>query len=225
MTAEVGGAIIGFLLTMAVFSYLLGDNPLYRAAVYLLVGVAVGYATIVAIDSVIVPWFTDLLALIEPGSGVDVIAVAPPVLLAVFLLLKISPRTAPYGNLVMAFLVGLGAAVAIGGAVLGTIVPQSLATMLPASNIGFISGLIILVGTVFSLLFFFYGTNPIYFFQLKKRGSPKQHLIIRGVALVGQFFILLTLATLYTGALSSSFTLLGERLGAIRDLLGQLAGL
>ena len=49
--------------------------------------------------------------------------------LGVLLLMKLSPRTARLGNVTIAFLVGVGAAVAVGGAVMGTLIPQTRAAI------------------------------------------------------------------------------------------------
>jgi len=49
--------------------------------------------------------------------------------MGLLLLLKLSPRTARLGIPSMAFLVGVGAAVAIGGAIMGTLFPQTWASM------------------------------------------------------------------------------------------------
>ena len=50
------GLWIGFLLTLMVFSYILGDNFLYRLATYVFVGLAAGFVTIVTVESVLLPW-------------------------------------------------------------------------------------------------------------------------------------------------------------------------
>jgi hypothetical protein len=38
--------IVGFILTLMVFSYLFGDNPLFRLVTYLFVGVSAGFAAV-----------------------------------------------------------------------------------------------------------------------------------------------------------------------------------
>jgi hypothetical protein len=54
---------VGAILTLLVFSYLLGDSPLFRLAQAILVGVAIGYAGTVAIRAVLIPrLFTPLLS-------------------------------------------------------------------------------------------------------------------------------------------------------------------
>ena len=35
--------LVGFFLTLLVFSYLFGDNPLFRIVTYLFIGVSAGY--------------------------------------------------------------------------------------------------------------------------------------------------------------------------------------
>ena len=58
--------LIGFALTLMVFSYLLGDNFFFRAALYLLVGVSSGYIAAVLITKVILPL---LIAPIQANNG------------------------------------------------------------------------------------------------------------------------------------------------------------
>jgi preprotein translocase subunit SecF len=50
------GLLVGFILTLMVFSYLLGDNILYRLALYVFVGLSAGYLTLVTVDTVLLPW-------------------------------------------------------------------------------------------------------------------------------------------------------------------------
>ena len=45
--------VVAFLFTLMIFSYLIGDNPLFRVAVYIFVGVSAGYVAAVAFRQVI----------------------------------------------------------------------------------------------------------------------------------------------------------------------------
>ncbi len=47
--------VLSFLFTLLIFSYLLGDNPLFRIAVYIFVGVSSGYVAAVVWWQVIWP--------------------------------------------------------------------------------------------------------------------------------------------------------------------------
>ena len=66
---DTAGALVAIVLTLCVFSYLLGDNFLYRLAEYLFVGVAIGYAVVVAFHNILVPKL--VIPLIEATAGQD----------------------------------------------------------------------------------------------------------------------------------------------------------
>jgi hypothetical protein len=55
---EILMSALGAVLTLLIFSYLLGDNPLYRLALHIFVGVSVAYALIIALRGVILPALT-----------------------------------------------------------------------------------------------------------------------------------------------------------------------
>jgi hypothetical protein len=52
---EYTGVVIGFLLSLAIFSFVLRDNLLVRLAQYLLVGVSLGYVSVLVWQSVLLP--------------------------------------------------------------------------------------------------------------------------------------------------------------------------
>ena len=116
---------ISFLLTLMVLSYLIGDNPAFRVAVYIFIGVSAGYAAAVVWHQVLYP---QLIVPLLSGNLAELLLTIIPLVLGLLLLLKLSPRTARLGTPSMAFLVGVGAAVAVGGAVMGTLFPQVSAT-------------------------------------------------------------------------------------------------
>lgn len=118
---ELIGGIVGTFLTFLILSYLIfGDSPLYRLALHILVGASVGYAVAVAVVTVLIPGFLSL----TQGNVVEWVL---PILLGVALLFKALPRVSTLGNFSTAFLVGVGTAVALVGALLGTIIPQTTA--------------------------------------------------------------------------------------------------
>ena len=54
---------VAFVLTLMAFSYLLGDNPIFRLAEHLFVGTAAGYAVVVAYHNILRPkLFVPLIA-------------------------------------------------------------------------------------------------------------------------------------------------------------------
>ena len=60
--AEPLGTIIAFALTLMVFSYIFGDNGLFRLATHIFIGVAAGYAAVVVIYNIIIP------VILNPGD-------------------------------------------------------------------------------------------------------------------------------------------------------------
>jgi len=170
------GAIIGFLLTLMVLSFIIGDNILFRLAISIFIGAASGYAAVLILYNVV--WYQVLVPVLQIFSigkmdhaATYAIRIIPAVILGIWMITKVSPRTARWGTPVLAFLTGIGAATVIAGAVRGTIFPQigasvnalNLQTAPPAINslVGwFINGLVVLLGTATTLIYFRFGVKP-----------------------------------------------------------------
>lgn len=214
--------VLSFLFTILIFSYLIGDNPLFRIAVYIFVGVSSGYVAAVAWWQVIVPRLIYPLAF---GSVLEKAFAAIPLLGAVLILMKISPRLAGLARIAMAFLVGAGAAVIIAGALSGTLIPQVSATIhafdvnaASARNISVIevmfNGAFILAGTVFTLIYFHFGARP------KADGSMRRQGLIEISAWVGRIFIGITLGAIFAGVYAAALTALIERISSLINFFG-----
>ena len=156
--------VLSFLLTLLIISYVWRDNPLFRFTVYLFVGVAAGYAGAIAFNYVIyLRILFPVFQVFTSGSLETLFLVFPPLLMGLLLFAKLSPRFSWVGNPSMAFMVGVGAAAAIGGSVLGTLFPQIDATtdLFGARTSSEISpmtalfqGTTILIGTLMTLFYF-----------------------------------------------------------------------
>ena len=214
--------VISFLFTILVLSYLIGDNPLFRIAVYIFVGVSSGYVAAVAWWQVIVPRLIYPLAY---GSVSEKAITAIPLLGAGMILMKISPRLTGLARIAMAFLVGVGAAVIIAGALSGTLVPQISATInafdmnaANARNISMVevifNGAFILAGTIFTLIYFHFGARP------KADGSIRRLGLIEISAWIGRIFIGITLGTIFAGVYAAALTALIERISSLINFLG-----
>lgn len=210
MSAEQIGLWAGFVLTLMVFSYVLGDNFLYRLAVYIFVGLAAGFITVVTMESVLTPWVETTIASGEAGSAAIGLI---PFLLAVLLLFKTSARLARFGNLGIAFIIGVGAAVTLVGAITGTLIPLARATAAEGRNTSdgraLLDAVIIVIGVVSSLVYFQY---------LARRGplgQPERAPAIRAISVLGQGFIVVTLGAMYAAAILTSLTIFSERVAFI----------
>ena len=187
------------VLTVMIFSYLLGDNFLYRIGVHLLVGAAAGYSLIVAVESVIIPWVK--LTLIGGFSNPNFAIGLMPVLIAALLAFKISPRLSRFGNIGLAFVLGIGGAVAIWGAVSGTLLPLAVDAARGFTRQNALEGFIALVGTLSTLIYFTYlGIR-------RPSGEVTRLLPIQLVARIGQGFIMVTLGATYALVILSALTI------------------
>jgi hypothetical protein len=208
---------ISFLLTLMVLSYLIGDNPAFRVAIYIFIGVSAGYAAVVAWHQVLYPQL--IVPLISGSLGDRLLAIIPSIL-GLLLLFKLSPRTSRLGTPSMAFLVGVGAAVAIGGAVIGTIIPQTQASInvLGISGAGrywlerLSEGVVMLVGTVTTLAYFHFGAKA-------SASGPNRGRLVNGLSWLGQIFIAITFGVLFAGVFVAAMTALIERLNFIISYL------
>jgi len=215
MTIEVISAVIGFILTLMVFSYLIGDNPMFRIAVYLFIGVASGYAAAVIVNNFLFTRF-QLLPLNDPTQ---LIIGLIPFFLAATLLTKLSPRISWMGNFAMAVLVGVGAATAIGGALIGTLIPQSEAAMEEFGShsiFALIEGVVMLSGTVLTLAYFQFGARR------TADGSVKRNPIIEVLAWLGRIFIAVTFGVLFAGVYISALTAMIGRLSTILNIVNDV---
>ena len=226
MSIEFVSAVAGLILTLMVFSYLIGDNPLFRAALYIFIGVASGYAATVVWHYVLMP---KLFQPLQTGDRNQLLFAIIPLFLCISLLAKLTPRISWIGNFAMAVLVGVGAAAAVGGAVLGTLIPQVQASMDaldfrsagsgPEALFKLIEGVVMLVGTVFTLGYsqFSAGRAP--------DGTAKRNVVFKGIAWIGRVFISITLGVLFAGVYMAALTAMIERLSSIINFVRQFMGI
>ena len=226
LSADLITGVLSFLFTLLIFSYVLGDNPLFRVGVYIFVGVSSGYIAAVVFWQVIMPrLITPLVTAMVSGSIAEKVFMLVPFIGSVLILVKVSPRLAGMGRIAMAFLVGIGAAVTIAGALTGTLIPQVLGTInafdvvaATARNIQsyevFFSGAFILLGTIFTLINFHFGARP------KADGTMKRFGLIEISAWVGRIFIGITLGAVFAGVYAAALTALIERISSLINFIG-----
>lgn len=206
--SEIIWLVISFILTLLVFSYLLGDNPFFRFVSALFIGVTAGYFSVVIIYQVVLTRL--VVPVIQQGSMLSLV----PLLLSGLLLMKLSPRLSRAGNPPMALLVGVGAAVAVGGAVLGTLFGQvrgALSFFGPAldttssPSLRIVEGTFFLIGTLATLAYFNFGAREM------RKNDPKRNWLVAIFANLGKAFIAITLGAVFAGVLTAAITALVER--------------
>jgi hypothetical protein len=222
---ELLSALVGLILTLMVFSYLIGDNPLFRIAVYLFIGVASGYAATVIWHYVLVPKLFQPLTTSDPNQLLLSIV---PLMFSISLLTKLSPRISWIGSFAMAVLVGVGAAAAIGGALLGTLIPQLQASIdafdFRSARAGtnalltLVEGTVMFFGTVLTLASFHFSARR------SPDGTPQRNSILEWIGWLGRIFIAITFGVLFAGVYMAALTAMIERLSSVINFIRQLVG-
>ena len=214
------GPWLAFILTLMVFSYLLGDNPLFRIAQHLLVGLALGFAWIVAWHSVFLP---RVIARIGTQDPVEVGYTLVPLVLGALLLLKSRGSGFKISSLPLAYLFGVGAAIALGGAIFGTLVPQVSATVRSLNPADYpaewawydvTDALFIVLGTVCTLLYFTFTAGG------QSRLGRLRGGAVRMGASVGRWFLMFIFGALFGSLTMSRISLLVERITFLMSVLG-----
>jgi hypothetical protein len=214
--ADIIGIIIGAGLTVAVFSYLLGDNFVYRLVLHGFIGALLGYTFAVVLFDLI---FRRL------GQLQDQLWLVIPAVIGLALFgLKSIRRFAYLGNYPLAFLIGVGITVALIGALMGTLVPQIEATtgafrFDPQDPLIVIKGLVIVGGTVCTLFAFDTTLWP------NRRGiAGSLGAIVRILGSIGHLFLTFALAVAFAGALTASLSFFIGRIQYLIEALVSLTG-
>ena len=159
------GTFIAAGITLSLYSFLYKDNPLFKFAENLYVGVAAAY-TLTQV------WYTVLLAdVVNPLSALDSESLSNlwlivPIFLGLFMLTQLaSAKFSWLSRIAFAFVVGLGSGLTIPRTIAAKLLKQVETTMQPIPfDLFGLDLLIILVGVVTVLVYFFYSvehTGPV----------------------------------------------------------------
>lgn len=194
--------VIAVVLTIMVLSRILGDNPLFRVAQYLFVGVSLGLAFVVAYYQVLRPTVASLTS----GGAGNLALYGIPLLLGLLLFPRITQRQelSWLANIPLALIFGVGASLAVGGAIAGTLLPQILDSARPVGGdtVQMVGVVVLALGTVLTLSAFYY-TVP--------QDRPAGRLVAAG-ALIGHWLLMIAFGFFFASALQTYLSALTERL-------------
>ncbi|MGB5107161.1 MAG: hypothetical protein WBP42_10665 [Candidatus Zixiibacteriota bacterium] len=194
------------IVTICIFSFLYRDNPLYRAAEHLLIGLSVGYVLVLLCAYVLTPKL--LSPLFIDGDLWALI----PMALSILMLLRIKSSLSYLSKPVLALIVGAGAGVSIPAMFDARILKQVAATITPFAAIAaapetsfmmILEAVVGLVGCVTVMVYFFY-TRP-------------DTKLVRGISMTGVYFLMIFFGATFGYTVTSRLTLL---IGRIEFLLG-----
>ena len=206
------GAWVATGLTLFIFSFLYKDNPLFKLAENLYVGVSVGYTIVKTYDTVIVHLIWK--PIVENGEW----ALLVPVAIGTLMLTRYVPKAAWLSRYAFAFIVGVGSGLAIPRVISSYILKQiedtvrPLMVMVPGEGLTFtmnllnpassLNTIIILIG-VSSVLFYF-------FFSVEHTGPGK------AVARTGILFLMIAFGAAFGYTVMARMSLL---IGRLTDLI------
>lgn len=212
--------ILGLLLTVMVFSYLAGDNFIFRLAMNLLIGVSAGYAAALLIQLVLIPHLVQPLL---SGSGNVFYLSLAACLFTLLLLMVFLGRFNHLARLPLAFLIGLIAAVSIFGLTRGTLAPQMLAIvnrfspeLLYKDNLpdwmALVKAAAMLLGVITVLLYFDHHFSH-------GQNNAKSVALSENASGVGRIFIGITFGAIFAGVFATALLALIGRIVWIQNLL------
>lgn len=219
------GIWIAALLTLAAFSFLWRDNPVYRFAEHLFVGVSAGYFIVLNWWTVIVPNLIEPLGLALRGQGSDPARhgflaaglgdyrgwLVIPGVLGALLFLRLFPRIGWLSRWALALVIGVYAGIKTTGFAQGDFVAQIHASLMPlwTGHWGSsLNAILLTVGVICSLMFFYFS---------------REHTGVTGVtARVGMVFLMIGFGAGYGYTVMSRISLL---IGRFQFLLENWLGL
>lgn len=157
MSWEVVGIWLGALLSLCLYSFLYKDNPFYKFAEHLFVGMSAGYWVIYTIMNVLVPnWWQKL---VPAEGGFQAIWLVPGVL-SLFMLFRLIPKLAGLSRFSLALIVGTGAGISITAMLQTRALAQVNGTIIALGQGGgwfsWVSNIIMVTGVVCGLVYFFF---------------------------------------------------------------------
>ena len=147
------GTIIAGILTLAILSFLYRDNPVYKMAESLLIGVSIGYFLVIT-------WTNTLMdTMFEPLFASGDLYLLIPLAFGLLMFARFHQKTIWLAKIPIGFLIGSGAGVAIPAMLHARTLKQMSATVAPVvSKGGFpnIASIVVIVGVISTLTYFYF---------------------------------------------------------------------
>jgi hypothetical protein len=194
MSGETFGIWVAALLTFVMFSFLYRDNPVFKLGEHIFLGVALGYSlTNYYYDNIYPTGIAPLL-----GNNPEIPRnswVVLPLLLGVFVLLRMVPQLAWLSRYSFAIYIGGWAGLTVPAEMSSRLLPQVTAAMRPltADSAGF-SQFIMLLGVLCTVIYFF--------FSLEHKG------VVGQISRIGVVFIMIAMGASFGNTVMARVSLL-----------------
>jgi hypothetical protein len=193
------GVWIAALLTLCILSFLYKDNPFYKFAEHLFVGVSAGYVVALTYHNTLIPNL--FVPLLNQGDYILII----PLILGIMMLLRLFPKVGWISRWPLAFIVGVTAGFWLITYLQSNGLVQIRETLRPFNTLG---NIVIAVGVLTGLTYFFFS---------------KEHKGVFGkTAKVGIWFLMVTFGASFGYTVMARISLL---IGRMHFLLSDWLGL
>ena len=201
------GIWIGALLTFAIFSFLYKDNPLYKVAEQIFIGISAGYWLIYTIYNILIPnLFNPILTNFTSQMHLLI-----PAMLGIFMLCRLIPKIDWLSRYAIALVVGTTAGLSLIRTLQSDVLIQMKATIMnpfAGANLAIIIGnFILIIGTITGIVYFFF--------------SKKHEGVFGGTARVGILFLMVCFGAAFGYTVMARISLL---IGRLQFLMGDWLG-
>lgn len=169
---------VAAILTLAIFSFLYKDNPVFKLAEHIFAGVSVGYYIGLYWDTVIVQ---QLWVPLTNGQGRSRFWLIVPGIMGILMFSRLSEKWSSLSRIGLAFIMGNTAGVFLVSEIHGKVMHQMQATMVLQTTGGapnYFLTAIVVMGVISTLIYFYFS---------------KEHTgALGGVARIGIWFIMIS---------------------------------
>lgn len=193
--SETIGIWLGAALTLCIFSFLYRDNPFYKFAEHLFVGISAGYWATLEWHNVFLP------NLWEPLTQEGRLLLLVPFAFGILLFSRFTRRFSWLSRWSMALIIGIYAGIAIVGYGSGDLILQIRANLLPLwtdSWLTSFNNILLTLGVITGLIYFF--------FSKEHKGA------LGGAAKVGVWFLMISFGASFGYTVMSRMSLLIGRI-------------
>ncbi|MCD4818829.1 MAG: hypothetical protein K8S23_09070 [Candidatus Cloacimonetes bacterium] len=197
------GVWIGVLFTFAIFSFLYKDNPFYKVAEQIFIGLSAAFWVVITIYDTLIP---NLFKPLSENFGGNIILLIPA-FLGVLMLIRIIPKLEWLSRFPIALLIGTTAGISFLRYLKSDVLNQLTATMLnpfAASDwISMIGEILLIVGTICGVLYFYF--------------SKKHEGALGTSAKIGIYFLMVSFGAAFGYTVMGRISLL---IGRLQFLMG-----
>jgi hypothetical protein len=221
MQATLIATTLGALLTLAVYSFLYKDNPFYKFAEHLVVGVSAGYYLVIYYYNFIDPNVVSPVFLLRSGNtpirffGMDWWMALIPGLLGLLLYARFFPKIGWIGRWALGIYVGGYSGLEIAPTMQARVLDQIRGGALPLS--GVVDARAATTNLILAVILF---GVIVYFAALKKRDGRRNPLVVVGSVVLAAVvawgaYLLLMLLSMSNTIMVTNLLLVGGLLGTL----------